>query len=325
MREKGKNIVKYGVSALIAVIFVWMVAEKVDWNGFVQGLAQTRWGWVALFVVASLSALLFRTLRWRDMLRPVDDGVRTLDTWDAVNVGSLANIGLPGVGELLRCALVGRDRRNYGKFLGTMVMERIWDVLAILLIILLALALKWKAFGGFLKENILASGGVSGNIRPGLVLAAAALIVLALGLLCWRLRERNRLAGKVWKAVESIFQGAKATLKMKNKFSFALYTALIWLSYIMMSWFGLKALPDLASLGFADALFISAVGNLASVIPVPSGMGPYHYLVMTCLSGLYACSNEIGLLYAVLCHESHAVLIIILGVASYIRLQFRNR
>ena len=46
---------------------------------------------------------------------------------------------------------------------------------------------------------------------------------------------------------------------------------------------------------------------------------------MTCLSGLYACSNEIGLLYAVLCHESHAVLIIILGVASYIRLQFRNR
>ncbi len=74
-----------------------------------------------------------------------------------------------------------------------------------------------------------------------------------------------------------------------------------------------------------DALFISAIGNLASVIPVPSGMGPYHYLVMITLGGLYGCFNELGLLYAVLCHETHAIIIVILGVISYVHLNVRKK
>ena len=68
----------------------------------------------------------------------------------------------------------------------------------------------------------------------------------------------------------------------------------------------------------ADALFLSALGNVASVIPVPGGIGAYHYLIMLCLSSLYGFSNESGLLFAMLNHESHAILVLVLGIWSYV-------
>ena len=325
MTDKAKNIAKYTISGILAIFFIWLVAGKVDWAGFWSGLQQTRWAYIALFILASVAALVFRTLRWRDMLRGVDPEVSTLDTWDAVNVGSFANVGLPGVGELLRCGLVSPNRSKYSGFLGTMVMERMWDVLAIGVIIVLALSMKWNEFGSFIHDNILAAAGGRLNSELWQLAAIAVALLAVAGWAVWKYRDRYAFCGKIAGAVGGMLKGAAATLKMKNKAAFAAYTVLIWLSYVMMSYFGLKAIPELSSLAFSDALFISAVGNLASVIPVPSGMGPYHYLVMTALSGLYACSNETGLLYAVLCHESHAILIITLGIASYMRLSLRKK
>lgn len=325
MTDKAKNIVKYTISGILAIFFIWLVAGKIDWSGFWNGLQQTRWAFIALFILASIAALVFRTFRWRDMLRSVDHEVKTLDTWDAINVGNTANVALPGVGELLRCGLVSPNRKNYSGFLGTMVMERVWDILAIAVIIILALALKWSEFGPFIRDNIVNPAGSSQNLNLWWLLVIVLAVLSAALWLIWRHRNRYAFCAKVVNAISGVAHGAGASLKTNHIGAFAAYTALIWLSYIMMSYFGLKAIPELSSLSFSDALFISAVGNLASVIPVPSGMGPYHYLVMTALSGLYACSNEVGLLYAVLCHESHAILIIILGTASYMRLSLRKK
>ncbi len=112
---------------------------------------------------------------------------------------------------------------------------------------------------------------------------------------------------------------------MKHKWLFVLYTVLIWTMYVLMSWSGLKALPPLAGLGISDALFISAVGNVASVIPVPGGIGAFHYLVKATLMSLFGATENMGLVYAVFCHESHAIIIIILGIISYIRLTLRKK
>ena len=324
MNEKARNILKYSVTSLIAVLFIWMVARKVDWSGFWAGLQQTRWGAVVLFLAASMMAVLFRTLRWREMIRPVDAGAKFLDIWDAGNVGAVANVALPGAGEFLRCAYASRRKEDYSRILGTIVMERVWDLLAICILIVLALAFNWNSFAPFLKEALLTPSADGHSAKIWIVITAVALVAAA-SWACVHFRDRSALCGKICSAVGGVFQGAGATLKAKKKGLFAVYTALIWMAYVLMSFFGLKAVPELSSLGLSDALIISSVGNMASVIPVPSGMGPYHYLIMTTLSGLYQCSNEIGLLYAVLCHESHAILIILLGAVSYVRLTLRKK
>lgn len=310
-----KKVLKYVLSLLLAAFFVWLVVRKVDWAAFTEGLKCTRWVWILAFVLASLAALVFRTLRWRDLVKPLDPEVKLMRVWDSINVGNLVNVALPGAGELLRCGYLRSPRVSYDKVLGTIFMERVWDVLAIVVVLGLALGLKWTQIGGFFKTTILApaAGRLSLWWVVLIVLAVLAAVVWAV----WHFRDTSRICRKVADALKGLAEGATTFFGMPHKFRFGLYTVGLWVMYVIMSWTGLKAVPELAQLTLADALFISAVGNLASVIPVPSGMGPYHYLVMTTLAALYACPQETGLLYAVLCHETHALLVIVLGVISY--------
>ena len=94
---------------------------------------------------------------------------------------------------------------------------------------------------------------------------------------------------------------------------------------VAMMFCTVRALPMLDSLTLVDALFLSAVGNIASVIPVPGGIGAYHYLVALSVQSLYGASWETGILLATLGHEAHAILIIVLGVISYVRFSLRKR
>ena len=112
---------------------------------------------------------------------------------------------------------------------------------------------------------------------------------------------------------------------MERKGLFLLYTFGIWLMYLLMCFCILKALPELSHLGLEDALFFTAVGNIAAVIPLPGGIGAYHYLVALSVSSLYGGSWETGLLFATLQHELHSVLLLVLGVFSYAGLTLRSR
>ena len=94
---------------------------------------------------------------------------------------------------------------------------------------------------------------------------------------------------------------------------------------MLMSWAVLKALPALSDLTMADALFISAVGNIASVVPVPGGIGAYHYMIALTLQAIYGATWDIGILYATMCHEIHALLIIVLGIISYVGTTARKK
>lgn len=314
----GKTV-KYILSLAIAAVLVWLAFRSVDWASFLDGLNQTRWGFIALFIAASIGALVFRTLRWQALLGPIGAEVRPLVIWDANNIGNLTNIVLPGSGEFVRCGYVATGKARYDKVFGTVLMERIWDILAIVILFVLAICLNRARFGSFFAEHIW--GPLSAKAGGSLPwIAAAMLLVLAAALWAlWHFRNRSKLCRKAADAVKGLAEGFGSIAKMRRKWLFALYTAGIWAMYILMCWFVMKAMPALEGLSFVDAIFISAVGNIASIIPVPGGIGAYHYLIALSLSSIYAVPWATGILFATLNHELHAVLVIILGVASYLR------
>lgn len=321
---KKTGILKYTLSFILAAILVYFAFRGIDWKAFLDGLVQTRWAWVALFCLTSVLALVLRTIRWKLLLQPLDPDEKAVGIWNAINVGNMVNTVLPGAGELVRCGYVTTPRATYEKAFGTMLMERAWDVLAIILLLAGALAAGWGRLGAFFMENI--AGPLTGRFG-GVAWTVIAVVVAALVLAFWlvfRYRARSRFCGKVADALSGFGRGFASALEMKHKWAFILSTVALWGSYVLMSWCGLKAVPQLAHLGFADALFISAIGNVASVIPVPGGIGAYHYLVALTLSSLYGATWETGILYATLCHEVHAVLIVLLGIVSYICISIKR-
>ncbi len=324
MTAKTKDIVKYSLSAALAVLLVWIAFRNVDWKSFLGGLKVTRWGYVIPFLLASVAALVLRTTRWRDLLRSSGHAVPWLRVWDSHNVGNLANVALPGSGEFIRCGyVVGKD--GFGDAFGTAMMERAWDLAAVVVMIVLALVLDGSKFGPFFVEQVWTP--LSGRLNFSLwwlIALVAVLLVLFLWTV-FHFRGRNTFCRKVADALSSVGRGFASFFRLPRKGLFLLYTLGIWLMYLLMCFCILKAVPELSGLGMEDALFFTAVGNIASVIPVPGGIGAYHYLVALSVSSLYGGSWETGLLFATLQHELHALLVILLGVVSYANLTLRSR
>ena len=337
MKAESKKILKIALSFALAGVFVFFAFRGIDWASFAQDIRQTRWIWVLAFCVVSVGALIFRMLRWQALLRPLHGGadaaesgsggsgadgadgkVSALRVWDANNVGNIVNVVIPGSGEFVRCGYMTAGRASYDKVLGTVVTERICDVLAIVLLMAIAILCGSEQMKQFFRTNI--AGAAAGQLSLLWVLAGVLLLLAAGVWALWHFRERNAFCGKIADKLKGFAGGMTSFVRMRKKWLFIIYTIGIWTMYVLMSYSIIKAMPELSHLGAADALFLCAIGNFASVIPVPGGIGAYHYLVALSLSGIYGVSWETGLLNATLNHELHAILILLLGAVSYLSL-----
>lgn len=325
MDKKAANIIKYSLSAVLAVVLVWFAFRTVDWKTFWEDLQQTRWIWMVLFFVAATLALVFRERRWTALMRPLDPELKRMHVWDSINVGNIVNVVLPGAGEFVRCGYVSSKRMSYEKALGTIACERLSDLVAVTILLIVALASKWSNFGPFFLENVWTP--MAGRMGGSFVWLLAGAVLLIAGFIwaIFHFRERVRLFGKIADKLRGLGAGFASIAKMERKLPFILSTVGIWAMYITTMWCTIRAIPMFDGLSFTDALFLSAVSNIASVIPVPGGIGAYHYLMALSAQSIYGATWESGILLATLGHESHAILIIVLGIISYAHLTLRKK
>jgi len=325
MNKKLKSVIKYILSLLLAAALLYFAFRGIDWREFWNGLKTTEWVFIVLSMLAATVALVFRAERWRLQLRTIDPDITHSSVWHGSNIGNFLSIIIPGVGEFVRCAEVSTSKASYDKTFGTIVMERAWDILAILLLLLAALLTNFDVLAPFMQKHVL--GPVVSRIGNGVwwMMAAIVAVCAVASYLLFHFRESNAFCAKIAELVKGVFQGFAAFGKMKRKPLFLIYTAGIWVMYIFMTYFTFLAVPGLQNLGFSDSVFISAIGNIASVIPTPGNLGAYHYLVGLAISSIYLGFKEISataLLCATLSHGSHALLLILLGLWSYVRKAF---
>ena len=263
-------------------------------------------------------------MRWKELLVPFDNDIKLIKVWDAVNVGNLTSLALPGAGEFLRCGYVTTKKMEYDKALGTLVCERMWDMIAVIVISIASFAYEWTRLGDYFKENLI--DPVFGKRGLWWILLLVVVLIVLFVVVVRKYRDRSNLCRKIAESLSRLWLGFKAFEKSDNKLQIVGSTVVIWAMYILMSFCIMRALPDMEGLNIMDAMFFSAIGNVASVVPVPGSIGAYHYLVATAV-GFYGLSWDIGILYATLNHEIHAVLIAVLGLISYlhgVRVSRRN-
>lgn len=318
MEKKSTNTIKYLLSALLMAALLYFAFRNVDWGNFSKEISNTDFLFVLFSMFFGFSAFVLRALRWRLLMQPLDPEIGFIRIFRGVCIGNLANCALPFAGEVVRCGVVCTPKASWDKTLGTIALERLWDLISIILIVLLAFLLKGGMVSGFLEENIL--GPLAGRavriwwIALALVLVAAGVVSAAV-----RFRDRSRIFGGLYRFMDGLRQGFVSFMQMNVKGRFLLLTVLIWTSYWMMCVCISTGFPPSSGLDISDTLFIMAVGNLASVIPVPGGFGAYHYIVALALSGIYGLSWDNGIVFATLSHESQALVMIASGLVCYLR------
>ena len=330
MNPTIKKTIKYIASAAVAVLLLWFSFRDVEWASFAAVLNECHWGYVALSMAAGSFAFLLRALRWRRLLMPIDDSISTLTTFNGVNIGMISNFVFPRIGEFVRCGVITRrsapadpehpdkKKASYDKVLGTVVLERSWELLVMLLLLAVVVIAGFKRFGGFFVEQIW--NPMAQRLDFSIWWIVALLVaVCAAGLwLLWRYRESNVFCSKVWGIFKGILQGFASCLKMEKKWMFFAYTACIWLTYWLMAASTVWAAPFLEHLDIIDALFLSLVGGIGFAVPVPGGIGAFHFVISLALSMVYGIPMEMGIVYATLSHTSQAITQIFFGAVSYV-------
>jgi hypothetical protein len=348
MDKKLTNTLKYGLWIAVAALLLYFSFRNVNWKDFGVALRECHWGYVVLSMVLGAAAFLFRSLRWRMQLQPLDASTSRITTWNAFNICTITNFVLPRVGEIVRCGYVvrhsGRDGEGkrlvtFDKALGTVVADRMWDVISLGAVFVVLLVVLYNRFGSFITDTIFQ--GIAGKVRLWWLLVLGVLLAVGFVYLCWRLRDRAGIWGRFWGWIRGIYDGLVSCLHMRNGWLFILYTVLIWMLYWLMSASILWALqgidpssvsPELAAslakvdgLGMDDALLLMVAGALSSLIPVPGGFGAFHGAVALALSSVYGIPFEVGLIFATLSHESQVITDILCGGASYLHETFFRR
>lgn len=329
---------KYCVSLALAGILLYFCFRGIEWAQFASALRECSWSLIALSMCAGILAFVVRGLRWRMLLEPIDPQTRRMDTYDAVTIGNVSNFLFPFLGEFVRCAIISADsktapgdkkRLSYDKALGTIALERVLDLGSVAFFMLVLLIFKWSEFGAFFRDNILLP--LQARFQSWVLWAAlAAVIASAAGVLTAivKLKDRIGLCAKLFSLVKGLLTGFSSIFRMKRSCAFIILTLMIWGMYWLQIILLSKAFPATLTCDFSatDALFIMLAGSLASFVPVPGGIGAYHYLVATALTALYGLPWATGIIFATLSHESQAVTMLLTGAASAIRQSIlRNR
>ena len=318
MQSRISKILKYLISISLAVVLLWFSFRDVEWTDFIAGLQECRWGFILLSMAAGAFAFWLRALRWRQLLQPIDPAISRITTFNGINIGNISNFVFPRIGEFVRCGVITRrSSATYDKVLGTVVLERGWELLVMLMMLALVVVGGFEKFGNFFIRQIWEPIASRLDISLWWVLLVLAVCGLGGIWVIWRFRATNRLCAKVWGIFTGLLQGFSSCLRMERKWLFFAYTLFIWMVYWLMAATTVWAAPFLDHLTVIDALFLSLVGGLGFAVPVPGGIGAFHFVISLALMGVYDVPMEAGIVYATLSHTSQAVTQIIFGLASY--------
>lgn len=251
--------------------------------------SEVNYWWVLAIVIAFVISNLVRAHRWLQLTETLGIKARMSNAFFTIMVGYFANMGLPRIGEIVRAGLFAKYE-NVGteKVMGTIVVDRILDLLSLLFAILLALLLQGYVLVDFFRERFQDSIFAKGWIY---ILIAG---IILLFIILYRLRrfiKKWSLYQKIQHLVEGFRDGLRSLKRVKKPGILILDTVIIWLMYYLMMFLCFRSFAPTAHLGMMAGLMTFVFGGLGIVFPSPGGMGTFHLMVITALA-IYGISGD---------------------------------
>src|SRR6188472_204225 len=157
MNSRLFSFLKYLVLLVVAAALLFFAFKGMDLKKIGQQILHANMFWVAVSGLISVIAFVVRAYRWNLLIEPMGYSPSLKNTTYSLMVGYFANLAIPRLGEVSRCgALSKAESIPFNKLLGTVIVERIIDILSLFVCILLAAALEYKRLGSFFTEKIFA-------------------------------------------------------------------------------------------------------------------------------------------------------------------------
>ncbi|NOR35040.1 MAG: flippase-like domain-containing protein [Bacteroidales bacterium] len=332
MKKTVVQILKIAAFLALGILLLYFAFRGVAFDELARTLQKVNFWWIGLSLLFAFISFFSRARRWMLLIEPLGFKPSFKNTYHSLMVGYLSNYALPRLGEVTRCVTLGnREKIPVDSLFGTVIVERVVDLLMLMLILLILLFSWMDKFGAFFGEQVYGPLQqkfielFGGAWVFWLIVVGSLLLIVLLIYLFRKKLARFSLFRKVKRILKGILDGLKTIYHMKRKWEFLLHSVLIWFLYILMTWVVVFALEELSGLSFVDGMFLLVIGGLGMSAPVTAGFGAYHWITSRGLMFVYDFSLETGSAYAILAHESNSLLTILLGATSYTLLMLSRK
>ncbi len=258
---------------------------------------------------------VLRAYRWNLLMESPKNKFSTFITTNVVIVSYFFALFIPRFNDFVRCYLISKTNNiKISTSLGTVVSERIFDLISLFILILFLFFIEFEKFYSFIREYIFFNISIDGY-----TLIVILLILISLFFISKYLNNKSEYLGKKIQEFKSGMFSVKKIYRNKN---FLVSTVLLWLIYFLMGYVILFAIDETSSLSLVVGLAILVSGTLGMIVPVNAGIGAYHFLVASILIG-YNIDYETGLFFATILHTSQIVCLAFLGLVSSLILFFK--
>ena len=314
MANRGLRI---AVSLLAAAFFLFLFFRKLDLAQIARHMGEARPFWMIMAVACQGAHLLLRSTRWRLLLSPMKPGIRLYSLFSTTAIGYLLSFVFFRIGEVLRpLMLASRERISGSGALATCVLERLMDLLSVMLLFGFYLIFLFRmpagGTGAVDMEQVRSAGLMAG------VLALASFPILYL-MVHYRHRLFDaldrRFAGKnaLLPRLLHSFLGGFDVVKGGKVFTLAWAQSIaIWLVITLSIWCSLRAF-DLG-LSFGDSLMMLALLNIGIAVPTPGAVGSYEYMGQLGLENIFGVEPNRAAAAILVTHALAIGPVIIIGI-----------
>lgn len=320
-----KTTVKYLLSVLTMILFLYFAFKGTDFSELWKTLSNANYWWaLAMFPVLMLSHV-FRAWRWKYLLHPIKRNIKYRNLFSSMVVGYMMNNVLPRAGELVRPYAIGKlENLSRSAAFGTVLMERIFDILSFMVVITLIPLV----YTGPLTETF------PWLEETGIWITTITFFFLALFVFLMLRRDiveklldllTSRLSARTTKLVDhiahSFLDGFLFFKEPKNYFMIAILSVIVWALYIVMLYLPFYAfgLTEQYSLDLGAAMVVQAISSIGFMIPTPGATGPYHYFTIQTLTQLYGVEWELARGYATVTHAIGLVGVTLVGLYYFLK------
>lgn len=294
---------------------VWYSLSKVSIEELLIYAKKADYTWIVLGMFLGFLSHLSRAYRWRYQLEPMGYNVKFSNSVMAVFATYLINYTIPRAGEVARASiLTNYEDVPFEKGFGTIVAERIADLIVMFGIIAITLFLQFDFIYGFLIEKF----------DPIKIVVALIVVVLLIILFSRFIKKSNsRIALKIRTFVNGLIEGALSIFKMKNKWAYIFHTLFIWGMYVLMFYVTSLAVEELEGIS-AGAILIGFISASFSIAATNGGIGSYPLAIYAAFS-IFGIAEDPSIAFGWIMWASQTFMIIIFGGLSLVYLPIYNR
>lgn len=328
MINRVKTISKFLLFFALGMFLLWLTTRSFG-EKEIQELKQLIKNANIQVVATSTAILLFshfvRALRWKMMIRPLGCNPSSTNVFFAVLAGYFFNLLFPRLGEVMKCTFLSKyEKVPVDKLIGTMVAERLVDMLCLIMVILATILTQMDRVGNYASElSQLLRAKL--NLTPlswGLAILFIVLIIFSLVRL-FRVSKNHPRLFKLKELIKGMIEGLTTIRKVSHFKLYIIYTITIWICYLASIRIGFYGMGELQILGWVPSLSILTFGSFA-MIATQGGIGAYQLAVQKTLV-LYGINEVTGLAFGWLLWLVQTVMLFIVGPASVLLLFIFNK